>query len=38
MGDQVSGATEFGEGRVRRITSPGIAAVLTVILPGRGHV
>jgi hypothetical protein len=35
MGDQVSGATDFGEMRVRRMPSPGIAAVLEVILLGH---
>jgi len=29
---------EFGEVRVRRLPSPGIAAVLAVLLPGLGHV
>ncbi len=29
---------DFGEVRVRRLPSPGIAAVLGVLIPGLGHV
>lgn len=31
-------ADEFSEVRVRRVPSPGIAAVLAVLMPGLGHV
>jgi hypothetical protein len=37
MRDEIYGASEFGEVRVRRMPSPGIAAVLAVLLPGLGH-
>ena len=38
MHDEINLRDEFGEVRVRRLPSPGIAAVLAVILPGLGHV
>ena len=38
MRDEIYGASEFGEVRVRRLPSPGIAAVLAVLFPGLGHV
>jgi len=38
MTDEFDTRGEFGELRVRRLPSPGIAAVLSVLLPGLGHV
>ena len=38
MVDDIEMRDEFGEVRVRRLPSPGIAAVLAVLLPGLGHV
>ena len=38
MRDEFDSWNEFGEVRVRRLPSPGIAAVLSVLLPGLGHV
>jgi hypothetical protein len=38
MYDDIEMRDEFGEVRVRRLPSPGIAAVLAVLLPGLGHV
>jgi TM2 domain-containing membrane protein YozV len=38
MRDEFDTWNEFGEVRVRRLPSPGIAAVLSVLLPGLGHV
>ena len=38
MGDDIDLRDEFGELRVRRLPSPGIAAVLAVFVPGLGHV
>ena len=36
--DELDIRDEFGEVRVRRMPSPGIAAVLAVLVPGLGHV
>ena len=38
MRDELYGTGEYGEMRVRRLPSPGIAAVLAVLMPGLGHV
>jgi len=38
MREEIDFRDEFGEVRVRRLPSPGIAAVLAVLLPGLGHV
>jgi hypothetical protein len=38
MTDEFDSLDGFGEVRVRRLPSPGIAAVLAVLLPGLGHV
>lgn len=38
MHEEIDLRDEFGEVRIRRIPSPGIAAVLAVLLPGLGHV
>lgn len=38
MPDEIEMRSDYGEMRVRRLPSPGIAAVLAVILPGLGHV
>ena len=38
MRDEFYGASDIGEMRVRRLPSPGIAAVLAVLIPGLGHV
>ena len=38
MYDEIDLRDEFGEVRVRRLPSPGIAAVLAVLIPGLGHV
>ena len=38
MYDEFDLRSEYGEVRVRRLPSPGIAAVLAVLLPGLGHV
>lgn len=38
MRDEFDLRDEFEEVRLRRIPSPGIAAVLAVFLPGLGHV
>lgn len=38
MREDIDSRDEFGEVRVRRLPSPGIAAVLAVLLPGLGHV
>ena len=38
MSDEIDWRDEFGEVRVRRLPSPGIAAVLAVLVPGLGHV
>lgn len=36
--DEIEMRDEWGEVRVRRLPSPGIAAVLAVFVPGLGHV
>jgi hypothetical protein len=36
--EEVDLRDEFGEVRIRRLPSPGIAAVLAVLVPGLGHV
>jgi hypothetical protein len=39
MNDEFNSRDEFGrEVRVRRLPSPGVAAVLAVLFPGLGHV
>ena len=38
MRDEFDSWNEVGEVRVRRLPSPGIAAVLAVLIPGLGHV
>ncbi len=38
MRDEFDSQGAYGEVRVRRLPSPGIAAVLAVLLPGLGHV
>ena len=38
MGDEFDLPDDVAEVRVRRLPSPGIAAVLAVLLPGLGHV
>jgi len=38
MREEINLPDEFGEVRVRRLPSPGIAAVLAVLVPGLGHV
>ncbi|MAG32710.1 MAG: hypothetical protein CL908_17660 [Deltaproteobacteria bacterium] len=38
MRDEFDPFDDLGELRVRRLPSPGIAAVLSVLLPGLGHV
>ncbi len=38
MWDEIEADRRMGEWRVRRLPSPGIAAVLAVLLPGLGHV
>lgn len=38
MWDEMDGGHGLRELRVRRLPSPGIAAVLAVLLPGLGHV
>jgi len=37
MRDEFDVYDDLGEVRVRRLPSPGIAAVLSVLLPGLGH-
>jgi hypothetical protein len=38
MTDEFDSSDRFAEVRVRRLPSPGIAAVLAVLVPGLGHV
>ena len=38
MRDEFYGVNDMAEMRVRRLPSPGIAAVLAVLIPGLGHV